>query len=123
MNLNLLCRINGVWVMLNGISAIVMPDMWFNMAGLEASNAAYAAAGGLGVAAFSLGLISWRTVDIAGDAIKSYGMLFGIAHGLFLLLALYQMATGLFAGPPAYMQIVTSLILALGFFYYSRSSE
>ncbi len=95
-------------------------DMWFNMAGLESSPAAYAAAGGLGVAAFSLGLISWRTVDIAGDAINSYGKLFGIAHSLFLLLSLYQMSAGLFSGPPAYMQIVTSLILAAAFFYYSR---
>ena len=123
MNIKLLCRINGVIVFLNGLSALVAPGMWFSMAGLESSVAGVAAAQGLGVAVISLGLISWRTVDIAGDAIKSYGMLFGIAHGLFLLLALYQMATGLFAGPPSYMQIVTSLILALAFFYYSRKSE
>ena len=40
MSLGLLCRINGVWVALNGLSAILMPDMWFSMAGLDASNAA-----------------------------------------------------------------------------------
>ena len=123
MNLNLLCRINGVWVALNGLSAIVMPDMWFNMAGLEASSAAYAAAGGLGVAVISLGLISWRTVDIAGDAIKSYGMLFGIIHVLFLLLSLYQMAVGIFGGPPAYFNIVVSIIFITAFFYYSRNKD
>ena len=123
MNLNLLCRINGVWVMLNGISAIVMPDMWFNMAGLESSSAAYAAAGGLGVAVIGLALISWRTADIAGDAIQSYGMLFGIIHGLFLLLTLYQMTVGLFGGPPAYMNVAVSIIFGAAFFYYSRSTD
>jgi len=123
MNLSLLCRINGVWVALNGLSAILMPDMWFNMAGLEASNAAYAAAGGLGVAVISLGLISWRTVDIAGDALKSYGMLFGIIHGLFLLLGLYQISVGLFSGPPAYFNIVVSILFAAAFFYYSKSTD
>ncbi len=123
MNLKLLCRINGVWVGLNGLSAILMPDMWFNMAGLEASSAAYAAAGGLGIAVIGLALISWRTADIAGDAIKSYGMLFGIIHGLFLLLTLYQMSVGLFGGPPAYMNIVVSIIFAAAFFYYSRSTD
>ena len=123
MNLNLLCRINGVWIGLNGLSAILMPDMWFNMAGLEASSAAYAAAGGLGVAVIGLALISWRTVDIAGDAIKSYGMLFGIIHVLFLLLTLYQMTVGLFGGPPAYMNIVVSIIFGAAFFYYSKSTD
>lgn len=120
MNLGLLCRINGVWVALNGLSAILMPDMWFSMAGLDASNAAYAAAGGLGVSVIALGLISWRTADIAGDAITQYGKLFGIIHCLFILLTLYQMSIGLFNGAPAYFNIITGIILAGGFFYYSR---
>ena len=52
MNIKLLCRINGVWVALNGLSAFIMPDMWFEMAGLDTgSPAAYAAAQGFGVAA------------------------------------------------------------------------
>ena len=123
MTLGLWCRINGVFVGLNGLSAILMPDMWFTMAGLDASNAAYAAAGGLGISVISLGLISWRTADIAGDAISQYGKLFGIIHCLFILLALYQMFIGLFSGGPAYFNIASSLVLAAGFFYYSRNSD
>jgi hypothetical protein len=33
------------------------------------------------------------------------------------------MSIGLFSGGPAYFNIATSLILAAGFFYYSRSAD
>jgi len=123
MNINLLCRINGVWVALNGLSAFIIPDMWFNMAGLTAGPAAYLAVQGFGVSAIALGLISWRTVDIAGDAINSYGQLFGIVWILFGLLSIYHMTAGLFTGPPAIFNLVVSLIFAAAFFYYSRKTE
>ena len=123
MNIKLLCRINGVIVFLNGLSALVAPGMWFSMAGLESSVAGVAAAQGLGVAAISLGIISWRTVDIAGDAINSYGQLFGGIHVLFIILTVYQSMTGLFTGPPVYFNLILSLVLAIAFFYYSRKSE
>tara|TARA_B100000953_G_scaffold161448_1_gene133310 strand:- start:345 stop:752 length:408 start_codon:yes stop_codon:yes gene_type:complete len=123
MNLQLLCRINAVWVALNGLSAFVVPDMWFNMAGYTAGPAAYAAAQGLGVSFIGLGLISWRTSDIAGEAINLYGQLFGIIWILFALLALYQMMTGLFSGPAAIFNLVVSLIFAALFFYSSRKTE
>ena len=123
MNINLLCRINGVWVALNGLSAFIIPDMWFNMAGLTAGPAAYLAVQGFGVAAIALGLISWRTVDIAGDAINSYGQLFGIVWILFALLSLYQMTAGLFTGPPAIFNLVVSLGFAACFFYSIRKTE
>ena len=57
MNIKLLCRINGVIVFLNGLSALLAPGLWFSMAGLESSIAGVAAAQGLGVAAMSLGII------------------------------------------------------------------
>ena len=123
MNIKLLCRINGVIVFINGLSALVAPGMWFSMAGLESSPAAVAAAQGLGVAVISLGIISWRSVDIAGDAINSYGQLFGGIHVLFIILTVYQSMNGLFSGPPVYFNIILSLVLAIAFFYYSRKSE
>ena len=123
MNIKLLCRINGVIVFINGLSALVAPGMWFSMAGLESSVAGVAAAQGLGVAVISLGIISWRSVDIAGDSINSYGQLFGGIHVLFIILTVYQGMIGLFSGPPVYFNIILSLVLAIAFFYYSRKSE
>ena len=76
-----------------------------------------------GASFIGLGLISWRTSDIAGEAINLYGQLFGIIWILFALLALYQMMTGLFSGPAAIFNLVVSLIFAALFFYSSRKTE
>jgi len=125
MNIQLLCRINGAFVILNGLSALVAPSMWFSMAGFTAVGpAAFAICQALGVAAIGLGIISWRTVDIAGEAINAYGQLFGGIHILFILLTLYQMMAGVYPElAPAYFNLIASLILAAALFYYSRKNE
>ena len=42
MNLQMLCKINGVIVCLNGLSAIFLYNMWFSMAGVEPTGPAIA---------------------------------------------------------------------------------
>ena len=65
MNIQLLCRINGAFVILNGLSALVFPSMWFSMAGFTAVGpAAFAICQALGVAAIGLGIISWIIVFV-----------------------------------------------------------
>ena len=80
MNLQLLLKVNGVVSGINGLSAILMYNMWFNMAGMEVTGPAIALCQSLGVAAVGLAVISWRTASIAGDAINSYGQLFAYIH-------------------------------------------
>ena len=41
MNLQLLLKVNGVVSGINGLSAILMYNMWFNMAGIEATGRYY----------------------------------------------------------------------------------
>ena len=55
MNLQLLLKVNGVVSGLNGLSAILMYNMWFNMAGIEATGATISLCQSLGVAAVGLG--------------------------------------------------------------------
>ena len=124
MNLQLLCKINGVVVGINGLSAILMYNMWFNMAGIEATGPTIALCQSLGVAAVGLGIISWFTASIAGDAINTYGRLFAYIHSAFAVLTLYQMMQDYFPNnQPNYINLVISLILAAAFFYYSRKTE
>ena len=42
MNLQLLLKVNGVVSGINGLSAILMYNMWFNMAGMEVTGPAIA---------------------------------------------------------------------------------
>ena len=124
MNLQLLCKINGVIIGINGLSAIFMYNMWFNMAGIEATGPTIALCQSLGVAAVGLAIISWRTASIAGDAINSYGQLFAYIHSGFAVLSLYHLMQDYVPNAqPFYINLVISVILAAAFFYYSRKTE
>ena len=124
MNLQLLLKVNGIVSGINGLSAIFMYNMWFNMAGIEATGPTIALCQSLGVAAVGLAIISWRTASIAGDAINSYGKLFAYVHSGFAVITLYHITQGYLANQqPFYINIVISLILAAAFFYYSRKTE
>ena len=124
MNLQLLLKVNGVVSGINGLSAILMYNMWFNMAGLEATGPTIALCQSLGVAAVGLAIISWRTASIAGDAINSYGQLFAYIHSGFAVLTLYHLMRDYLPNQqPLYINIVISAVLAAAFFYYSRKTE
>ena len=124
MNLKLLLKVNGVVSGINGLSAIFMYNMWFNMAGIEATGPTIALCQSLGVAAAGLAIISWRTASIAGDAIHSYGQLFAYVHSGFAVITLYHVTQGyLINNQPLYINIVISVILAAAFFIYSRKTE
>ena len=124
MNLQLLLKVNGVVSGINGLSAILMYNMWFNMAGLEATGPTIALCQSLGVAAVGLAIISWRTASIAGDAINSYGQLFAYVHSAFAVITLYHLMKGYLPNQqPLYINLVISVILAAAFFIYSRKTE
>ena len=124
MNLQLLCKINGAVTGINGLSAILMYNMWFNMAGIEATGPTILLCQSLGVAAVGLGIISWRTATVAGDAINSYGQLFAYIHSGFAVMTLYQIMQGFAPNPqPFYINLVISVIFAVAFFIYSRKTE
>ena len=124
MNLQLLLKVNGVVSGINGLSAILLYNMWFNMAGIEATGPTIALCQSLGVAAVGLGIISWVTASIAGDAINTYGRLFAYIHSGFVAISLYQLMQGYLPNQqPLYINIVISVILAAAFFNYSRKTE
>ena len=124
MNLKLLLKVNGVVSGINGLSAILMYNMWFNMAGMEVTGPSIALCQSLGVAAVGLAIISWRTASIAGDAINSYGQLFAYVHSAFAVITLYHLTQGYLPNQqPLYINIVISVILAAAFFNYSRKTE
>ena len=124
MNLQLLCKVNGVIVGINGLTAIFMYNMWFNMAGIEATGPTIALCQSLGVAVVGTALISWMTASIAGNAINTYGRLFAYIHSGFAVLSLYHLMQDYVPNAqPFYINLVISVILAAAFFYYSRKTE
>jgi len=122
MNTKLILRINGIYMALSSLSAFFLPDMWFEGGGLVPNEAAYTLVQALSAFGLSLAIISWRTGDIAGDGIKSFGQLFGLVHCIFILLTLYQFVSGQFSGFPVYFNVIAGLIFASAFFYSSRET-
>ena len=124
MNLQLLLKVNGVVSGINGLSAILMYNMWFNMAGMEVTGPSIALCQSLGVAVVGTAIISWVTASIAGDAINTYGRYFAYIHSGFAVLTLYHLMQGYLPNQqPLYINIVISVILAAAFFIYSRKTE
>tara|TARA_B100000686_G_C15917250_1_gene537794 strand:+ start:56 stop:430 length:375 start_codon:yes stop_codon:yes gene_type:complete len=124
MNLQLLCKVNGVIIGINGLSAIFLYNMWFNMAGIEATGPTISLCQSLGVAVVGTALISWVTASIAGNAINTYGRLFAYIHSGFVLLSLYHLMQDYIPNAqPFYINLVISVILAAAFFYYSRKTD
>ena len=124
MNLQLLLKVNGVVSGINGLSAILMYNMWFNMAGIEATGPTISLCQSLGVAVVGTAIISWVTASIAGDAINTYGRLFAYIHSGFAVLTLYHLTQGYLTNQqPLYINIAISVILAAAFFIYSRKTE
>ena len=120
MNLKLLCRIFGVIATINALSFLFATEAFLEAAGLSISPSLITLAQGFGVSVLILGLLSWRTPDIAGDSMPAYGQLFGVGHSLFVLLLVYQITTDQVAGLPAYGNLLFSAVLAALFFMYSK---
>ncbi len=122
MSLKLLCRIYGGVSFLNAVLFLFMTETFLEMAGLTPDAGTVAIAQGLGIATVFIGLIVWRTPDISGDALASYGQLFGIGIALFAVIIAYHISIGIASGSPAYGNMGVNIVLAVLFFIYSRKS-
>ena len=120
MNLQMIFRANGAILFLNGLSFLLLTETFLGMAGFNMTPALQTIAQAMGVSLIALGLLSWRTPDIAGEAMSSYGQLYGIIGVLWVLIIGYHAATGQASGPPVYGNLAINAVLAALFFMYSK---
>ncbi|MDP6991666.1 MAG: hypothetical protein QGF89_03140 [Candidatus Marinimicrobia bacterium] len=120
MNLQLLFRIYGGLSIINAVSFVLMTETFLTMAGLRPTPGTIAIAQALGTALLFIGIISWRTPDIAGDALPAYGKLFAIGLLLFVGIIGYHVSIGIASGPPAYGNLGVNIVLAVLFFMQSK---
>ena len=120
MNLQIIFRVNGAILFLNGLSFLLLTEKFLGMAGFNMTPELQTIGQAMGVALISIGLLSWRTPDIAGEAMFSYGKLFGVLGILWVLLLGYHASTGQASGPPVYGNLVLNAVFASLFFMYSK---
>ena len=102
MNLQMIFRANGVILFINGLNFLLNSEMFLGMAGFDMTPQLLTLSQAMGISLISIGLLSWRTPDIAGDAMSSYGQLYAIIGVLWVLLIGYHFSTGQASGPPVY---------------------
>ncbi|MEC7821702.1 MAG: hypothetical protein VX896_04685, partial [Candidatus Neomarinimicrobiota bacterium] len=68
MNLQMIFRVNGGILFANGLSFLLLTETFLGMAGFNMTPALQTIAQAMGVSLIALGLLSWRTPDIAGEA-------------------------------------------------------
>ena len=123
MNLKLVFRIFGGLNMLTGAFALFATKAMLDSAGLTVTNELITVGQGFAITAIALGLVSWRTADIAGDSLYAYGQLFGIVQALQILLIVYHLMTGQAGGPPVYINLIVGIVLAALFYFYSQQED
>ena len=120
MSLQLVFRIAGGILFINGLSFLFLTEMFLGMAGFTMTPSLITLGEGMGTALIALGLIAWRTPDVAGESIIAYGQIWGIVSTLWVLLIGYHAATGQASGPPIYGNLFINASLAVLFFMNSK---
>ena len=123
MNVKLVFRIFGGFNFLRAVVFLFLTERYLASAGVAVSSEAFILAQALGVITFCVGLLAWRTPDIAGDALSSLGQLFGIGNVLWFLIVGYHIMTGKAGGTTGYANVLIFVVLAVLFFMQSRKSE
>tara|TARA_Y100000590_G_scaffold74114_3_gene81686 strand:+ start:2779 stop:3144 length:366 start_codon:yes stop_codon:yes gene_type:complete len=120
MNLQLIFRIAGGIMLINGLSFIIITDTFLGMAGMDVTPPLVTMAQAMGTSLIAIGILAVRTPDIAGEAIYDYGQLFAVISVLWVLLIGYHAATGQASGPPVYGNLLINIVLAGSFFVFSK---
>ena len=123
MNLKLVFRIFGGLNMLTGAGTLFATSAMLGSADMIATPQLITVGQGFGVTAIALGLVSWRTPDIAGESLPAYSQLFGIVQLLQIVLIVYHLMTGQAGGPPVYINLVVGIVLAALFYFYSQQED
>ena len=121
MNLNFIFKVQGVVLIINGLGSLFLGSLWISQGTGWASTPDLITFGQfIGVVLFVNGIWSWRFPDIAGENIKSIGMLFAFGGLLFTAIILFHIVTGAVAGATPYVNVVLTALFTIFFYIYSR---
>ena len=121
MNLNLIFKAQAIVLIINGLGSLFLGSLWIAQGtGWEAIPDLIAFGQFTGVVLLVNGIWSWRFPDVAGESIKSIGMLFALGGLLFTAIILFHIVTGAIAGATPYINVVLTALFTLAFYVYSR---
>ncbi len=121
MNLRNIFKAQGIVLIINGLGSLFLGSLWIAQGtGWEATPDLITFGQFTGVVLLVNGIWSWRFPDIAGENLKSIGMLFALGGLLFTAIILFHIVTGAIAGATPYVNVVLTALFTLVFYIYSR---
>ena len=120
MNLNTIFKAQAVILLINGLGSLFLGSFWLQQAGWEITPDLLTFGQFVGVVFIVQGIWSWRFPDIAGESIKSIGMLFALGGLFFTAIILFHILTGAVSGATAYVNVVLTALFTAAFYFYSR---
>ena len=120
MNLKTVFRIGAIILLINGLGGLFATKMFMEAANFTMTSSLLTIGQFLGVTFLVLALITWRTADLAKDALPAFGQLYAITQGMWTAIIGYHIAIGAAGGPTAYVNIGLTALLGVLFFFYSK---
>ena len=120
MNLRTIFKAQAVILLINGLGSLFLTSVFIQQAGWTPTADLITIGQFLGVVFIVNGIWSWRFPDVAGESIKSIGMLFALGGLLFTAIILFHIVTGAIAGATPYINVVLTALFTLAFYVYSR---
>ena len=123
MNLKIVFRIRAVVLLINGLGALFATAAFLEAANFTMSPSLITVGQFVGMTFLFLAILSWRIPDIAGEAIASFGKLFALGEGMWVVIIGYHIISGQASGPTAYVNLIITVILGILFLIASRKSD
>lgn len=120
MSLSNVFKLSAVILLINGTMSLFATDMFLGMAGFEMTPDMHTFGEFVGVTFLALGVITWKTNDLAGENLASFGRVYALVQMMWVAIIGYHVATGVAEGATAIGNLATCAILAVLFFVTSR---
>ena len=122
MTLSTVFRIQSLVFALFGVLMLLMPGSMMESFGVESSATMAGVLQNMSVMVLAMAYLSLQMPTWAGDNLKTVGMVFAILHVAFMVIAFYQMFTGLFPFDAANIGgSLPDAVLAILLFWKSRA--
>ena len=120
MPLSSVFKASAVVLLANGLFGLLMTDAFMSLAGFTLTPDLHTLCQFTGVTLVICGIITWKTVDLAGDNLRAFGRVYALAEALWTAIIGYHVATGGAQGSTAVGNLFVSATFTVLFYLKSR---
>ena len=120
MQLKTIFKAQSIIFLINGLGQLFSTAIFFEMANMEVTPHLLAVGQFMGVTFIFFAILTWKTPELAGDSVNSFGSLWALACLLWTAIIGYHIAIGIVGGPTALVNIGLFAFFAILYFISSK---